>query len=73
VLAFPDFSQPFILTTDASKIAVAAVLSQIQDGMEKPFAYASRQLNKPEQKYSASEAELLASVWAAKFFIVTSL
>jgi hypothetical protein len=59
-LAFPDFSQPFILTTDASKIAVAAVLSQVQDGVERPIAYASRQLNKPEQNYSASEEELLA-------------
>ena len=29
VLAFPDFSLPFILTTDASKTAVAAILSQI--------------------------------------------
>jgi hypothetical protein len=27
VLAFPNFSLPFILTTDASKVAVAAVLS----------------------------------------------
>jgi hypothetical protein len=31
-------------------------------------AYASHQINKPEQAYSASEAELLAVVWAAKHF-----
>jgi hypothetical protein len=68
VLAFPDFSRPFILTSDARKIAVAAVLSQVQDGVERPIAYASRQLNRAEQNYSASEAELLAVVWAAKFF-----
>jgi len=43
VLAFPNFSLPFILTTDASKVAVAAVLSQIQDGIERPIAFASRQ------------------------------
>jgi hypothetical protein len=68
VLAYPDFSQRFILTTDASKIAVAAVLSQTQNGMERPVAYASRQLNRAERNYSASEGEMLALVWAAKYF-----
>jgi transposase InsO family protein len=68
VLAYPDFELPFILTTDASKIAVAAVLSQVQEGIERPIAYASRQLNKAEQAYSASESELLAVVWATKYF-----
>jgi hypothetical protein len=29
VLAFPNFSLPFILTADASKVAVAAILSQV--------------------------------------------
>jgi hypothetical protein len=36
VLAFPNFSLPFILTTNASKVAVAAVLSQVQNGVEQP-------------------------------------
>ena len=31
VLAYPNFSLPFILTADASKIAVAAILCQVQD------------------------------------------
>jgi hypothetical protein len=43
-------------------------LSQVQNELERPVAYASRQLNKPEQAYSASEAELIALVWAAKHF-----
>jgi hypothetical protein len=29
ILAHPDFNAPFILTADASKVAVAAVLSQV--------------------------------------------
>jgi hypothetical protein len=29
VLAYPDISSPIILTTDASKYAVAAILSQV--------------------------------------------
>jgi len=53
VLAYPNFNLPFILTTDASKVAVAAILSQVQDGVERPIAFASRQINKAEQDYSA--------------------
>jgi hypothetical protein len=43
VLAYPNFSQPFIPTTGASKMALGAILSQVQGGLEKPLAYASRQ------------------------------
>ena len=67
VLAYPNFDLPFILTTDASKVAVAAILSQEQDGIERPIAYASRQMNNAEQAYSASELEMLALVWARKY------
>jgi hypothetical protein len=68
VLAHPDFGLPFILTTDASKIAVAAVLSQVQGGTERPISFASRQINNAERAYSASELEMLALVWATKYF-----
>jgi hypothetical protein len=68
VLAYPNFELPFILTTDASKVAVAAILSQVQDGLERPVAYASRQLNRSEQAYSASECEILSLIWATKIF-----
>jgi len=68
VLDYPNFELPFILTTDAYKVAVTAILSQVQDGVEKPIAYASRQLSKAEQSYAASEIEMLALVWATKYF-----
>jgi hypothetical protein len=58
----------FILTTDATKVAVAAILSQVQKGLEHPVAYGSRLLNKPAQAYSASQAKLLTLVWASKHF-----
>ena len=48
VLAYPDFNSQFILTTDASRVAVAGILSQVQNGVERPISYASRQLNKAE-------------------------
>jgi hypothetical protein len=68
VLAYPDFNSQFILTTDASKAAVAAILSQVQDGVQRPIAFASRQMNKAEQNYGASEAEMLAGLRATKNF-----
>ena len=68
ILAYPDFSLPFVLHTDASATAVGAVLSQIQDGMERVISYWSRQLNKAERNYSTIEREALASVAAVKEF-----
>ena len=67
VLAYPNFEFPFILTTDASKVAVATILSQVQDGAERVITYASLQM-RAEQAYTASEMEMLALVWAVKYF-----
>ena len=60
VLAYPNFNLPFILSTDASRNSLGAILSQVQDGLEKPLAYASRQTNRSEQSYTTSELEMLA-------------
>lgn len=68
VLAYPDFSKDFILTTDASDFAVGAVLSQGQVGKDRPIAYASRTLSKSEENYCTTEKELLAIIWAVKHF-----
>jgi hypothetical protein len=68
VLAYPDFNSPFILTTDASKNAIAAILSHVQNGVERPLCFASRQLNQAEQNYSASESEMCAVTWATRHF-----
>jgi transposase InsO family protein len=68
VLKYPDFSLPFILTTDASNFALGAVLSQGTVGKDRPVAYASRTLTKSEENYSAIEKELLAIDWATKYF-----
>lgn len=68
VLTYPQFDKPFILTTDASDYAIGAVLSQIQDKIEKPIAFASRTLNDAETRYATIEKEALAIVWAINKF-----
>jgi hypothetical protein len=36
---------------------IAAILSQVRDGIERPMAYTSRQLNTAKRAYSASETD----------------
>lgn len=77
VLRMPDVSQPFVLTTDWSKAAIGAVLSQFQPedpanpaSPQKEFviAYASRALSPAESNYAPTEGECLALVWATRKF-----
>lgn len=66
VLAHPDFSQPFILSTDASLDGLGAVLSQLQDGESKarPIAFASKALTRAQCNYPAHRLEFLALKWS---------
>jgi hypothetical protein len=68
VLRLADFDKKFIVQSDASSIAIAAVLSQEVDGILQPVAYASRKLTQSEQKYSTYELEGLAVVFAFEKF-----
>lgn len=38
ILQYPDFSQPFNLSTDASQFAIGAILSQVPIGKDSPVA-----------------------------------
>ena len=63
-----DFSQPFILTTDASGFAIGGILSQDKIGKDKPIAYTSRSLNDCERKYDTYEKEALAIIYCVTYF-----
>jgi hypothetical protein len=64
MLAFPDFSQPFEIHTDASALQLGSVVAQ----NNKPIAFFSRKLNPAQTRYTTTERELLAIVETLKEF-----
>ncbi|XP_055366656.1 retrovirus-related Pol polyprotein from transposon 17.6 isoform X2 [Betta splendens] len=66
VLKHPDFSEPMILSVDASLDGLGAVLSQIPAGEQKarPIAFASKTLSNSQQRYPAHRLEFLALKWS---------
>ena len=64
VLRLPDFNKQFVVTTDASDVAVGAILEEDFDNGLQHIAFASRKLHHAEVRYSAYERELLGIVWA---------
>ena len=64
MLAFADFSELFLLETDASKLGLGAVLSQKQtDGQYHLVAYVSLSLTVHEGNYHSTKQEFLALKW----------
>ena len=68
ILAYPTCEGQFILDADASGVATGAVLSQVQDGIERVIAYFSRALKKAERNYCVTRRELLAIVGGVRHF-----
>lgn len=69
VVYAPDWNKPFLLQTDFSHIAMAAVLSQKDDNnAEHIVSCASRACTKHEAKLSATEGELMALTYGIKYF-----
>jgi len=68
ILAMPNDNDEFILDADASEKSTGAVLSQIQDGVERVISYAGKTLDKREVNYCITRKELLAVVFALKHF-----
>jgi hypothetical protein len=64
VLAYPDFTEPFEIYTDASTMQLGAVITQDN----RPVAFSCRKLSKMQTKYSVTKIELVAIVETVKEF-----
>jgi hypothetical protein len=64
VLAYPDFTKPFDIYTDASTKQLGEVITQDN----RPIAFFSRKLSGAQSKYTVTELELLAIVETLKEF-----
>ncbi|OWZ02371.1 Gag-pol fusion protein [Phytophthora megakarya] len=68
LLAYPNFSRPFRLETDASKTGLGASLMQDDGNGRRPVAYTSKVNSQTEANYGITELECAAVVWAIKLF-----
>lgn len=68
MLANPDFRAPFIIESDASDVAVGAVLVQVINGTKRPIAFFSKKLSATQRKYAPTEKECLGVILAIQKF-----
>ena len=62
----PNYDKDFVLSTDASDVAVSAFLHQGVNGALAPIAYHSRVITPAERKYSTYEKECLAFLFGCE-------
>lgn len=69
VLVYYDVTKPVKLACDASAYGLGAVISHVmENGEERPIAYASRTLAPSERNYAQIEKEALALIFGVKKF-----
>jgi transposase InsO family protein len=71
IIAWVDFNLPLYVATDASNVGIGAVLYQLPEGEANPnniryISFVARSLQPSERRYSTTQRELLAIVFALK-------
>lgn len=64
VLAMPNFSETFVIETDASAFGIGAVLSQ----KGRPLAFMSKAINQTKRGWSTYVKEMLAIIEAIRLW-----
>jgi hypothetical protein len=68
-LSHYSLTLPLVLVVDASPVGVGAVLNHVMsDGREAPVLYASKSLSPTQRRYSQTDREALAIVYAVQKF-----
>ncbi len=62
VLAFPNPDEPYIMDTDASNLAIGAVLSQEQDGEDRVIMYGSKTFSGSQRHSCMTRRELFTII-----------
>ena len=68
LLVYPQSNAPICVMTDASNIAVGAVLQQYVNNSWQPISFFSKKMKAAETKYSTFDRELLAVYLAIRHF-----
>ena len=69
IVSSPDWTKDFHVTLNASGWCLEAILWQYDESSrERPVYYASRQMSPTEKKYTTTECEALAIIYACKKF-----
>ncbi len=62
VLAYLNPNVPYVVDTDASKLAIGAVLSQVQDSEEKVIMYGSKAFSESQRQWCTKRIEPFAII-----------
>ncbi len=62
----PVLGKDYYIRVDASNYACGAILDMLDDGVEKPIAFASQKFTDAQTRYSTLQNEAYAVIWALK-------